>query len=170
MRRAVIVGSFDPFTVGHHDMVERTLGIFDQVVIGVVGDNVNKPGLSPASERVAAIRRVYADEQRVTVATYHGLAVDFCLEQGGCCLVKGVRSVRDYEYELEQADINRSLTQGRVETLLLPARPCLAHVSSSMVRELRHFGRDVTPWTEIIPERRNGGTTESATLPHCHKS
>lgn len=146
MRRAVIVGSFNPFTVGHHDMVERTLSIFGEVVIGVVGDNVNKPDLTPAADRVATIEAIYADDRRVTVKEYQGLAVDFCLQEGGCCIVKGVRSVRDYEYELEQADINRELTHGQVETLLLPARPGLAHVSSSMVRELRHFGRDVTPW------------------------
>lgn len=146
MRKAVIVGSFDPFTVGHQDLVERALQVFGNVTIGVVGDNVHKPELTPAAERVAAIRQVFADDARVEVKPYHGLAVDFCLEEGGCCLVKGVRSAKDYEYELEQADINRELTQGKVETLLLPARPGLAHVSSSMVRELRHFGRDVSPW------------------------
>ena len=67
MRRAVIVGSFNPFTVGHHDMVERTLSIFGEVVIGVVGDNVNKPDLTPAADRVAAIEAIYADDRRVTV-------------------------------------------------------------------------------------------------------
>ena len=146
MRKAVIVGSFDPFTVGHQDLVARTLQVFDAVVIGVVGDNVHKPGLAPAQERAASIQRVFSGTTRVEVKVYQGLAVDFCLAEGGCCLVKGVRSAKDYEYELEQADINRELTHGRVETLLLPARPGLAHVSSSMVRELRHFGRDVSPW------------------------
>ena len=146
MRTGVFVGSFNPFTIGHDSIVRRALPLFDRLVIGVVGDNVNKPDLTPAADRVAAIEAIYADDRRVTVKEYQGLAVDFCLQEGGCCIVKGVRSVRDYEYELEQADINRELTHGQVETLLLPARPGLAHVSSSMVRELRHFGRDVTPW------------------------
>ena len=139
-RLAAVVGSFDPFTVGHHDLVERALNVFGRVVIGVVGDNVNKPGLTPATERAEAIRRVFNGDNRVKVQVYQGLAIDFCMAEGACCIVKGVRSVRDYEYELEQADINRELSQGRVETLLLPARPGLAHVSSSLVRELRHFG------------------------------
>ena len=146
MRKAVIVGSFDPFTVGHLNLVERTLRVFDAVLVCVVGYNVHKPNLTPASERVEAIRSIFPDDTRVEVKPYQGLAVDFCLQEGGCCLVKGVRSAKDYEYELEQADINRELTQGQVETLLLPALPGLAHVSSSMVRELRHFGRDVSPW------------------------
>jgi len=146
MRKAVVVGSFDPFTVGHQDLVARALQVFDAVVVGVVGDNVHKPGLTPARQRVDDIRRVFAGDGRVEVKEFLGLAVDFCMREGGCCLVKGVRSAKDYEYELEQADINRELSRGLVETLLLPARPGLAHVSSSMVRELRHFGRDVSAW------------------------
>ncbi len=142
----VFVGTFNPFTVGHDSIVRRALPLFDRLVIGVVGDHVQKPGLPPASERVEAIARVYYHEPRVKVKSYFGLAVDFAHEQGAHYIVKGVRSVKDFEYEREQADINRMISNGKVETILLYAEPQLSSISSTMVRELRHFGVDVSPF------------------------
>ena len=146
-RTGVFVGTFNPFTVGHASIVRRSLPLFDRLVIGVVGDHVQKPGLPPAAERVESIARLYADEPRIAVKAYHGLAVDFAREQGARFIVKGVRSVKDFEYEREQADINRLITNGEVETLLLYAEPQLSSISSSMVRELQHFGVDTSPFT-----------------------
>lgn len=146
MRTGLYTGTFDPFTVGHADIVRRALPLFDRLVIGV-GVNGRKQTETTAGERVEAIRRLYAAEPRVEVRAYAGLTVDLAREVGAHYIVRGVRSMRDYEYELEQADANRHL--GNVETLLLPATPGLAHVSSSMVRELRHFGRDVN---EFLPQ------------------
>jgi pantetheine-phosphate adenylyltransferase len=140
-RIGVFVGTFNPFTVGHDSIVRRTLPLFDRLVIGVVGDHVQKSGLPSAPERVASIEVLYADEPRVEVKAYYGLAVDFAREQGARFIVKGVRSVKDFEYEREQADINRRI--GDVETLLLYADPRYESISSSMVRELIHFGKDV---------------------------
>ena len=140
------MGSFAPFTIGHDSIVRRALPLFDRLVIGVVGDQVHKPGLPPAEERMAAIKRLYANEPRIEVRPYFGLAVDFARSVNARFIVKGVRSVKDFEYEREQADINRQLTNGEVETLLLYAEPHLASVSSTMVRELQHFGGDVTPF------------------------
>ena len=140
----VFVGTFNPFTVGHDSIVRRALPLFDRLIIGVVGDHVQKPGLPAAEERVEAIARVYADEPRVIVKPYYGLAVDFAREQGARFIVKGVRSVKDFEYEREQADINRLITNGEVETILLYAEPQLSSISSTMVRELQHFGVDVS--------------------------
>jgi len=148
MKSGVFVGSFDPFTVGHDSIVTRALGLFDRLVIGVVGDHVHKPDMAPATERMKAIQELYADEARIEVKPYYGLAVDFAREQGAQYIIKGVRSVKDFEYEREQADINRQISG--IETVLLFAEPRYASVSSSVVRELRHFGRDVE---EFLPKK-----------------
>ena len=146
MRTGIFVGSFNPFTSGHDSIVRRALPLFDRLVIGVVGDHVGKPGLVPAEERVAAIAQLYKDEPAIEVKSYFGLAIDFARSEGAHYIVKGVRSVKDFEYEREQADINRQLTNGEVETILLYSEPQLSSVSSSMVRELQHFGVDVSKY------------------------
>ena len=143
-RCGVLVGSFNPFTIGHDSIVRRALPLFDRLVIGVVGDQVHKPGLPSAEERVRTIADLYQDEPRIEVKPYYGLAVDFARAEQAHFIVKGVRSVKDFEYEREQADVNRQLSG--VETLLLFAEPQLSSLSSSMVRELQHFGVDVSPF------------------------
>lgn len=145
-RIGIFVGSFDPFTVGHDSVVRRALPLFDKLVIGVVGDNVQKPYMRPATERMKAIEQLYADQTAIEVKPYYGLAVDFARAENAHFIVKGVRSAKDFEYEREQADINRLITHGEVETLLLYAEPHLSSISSSMVRELQHFGQDVSPF------------------------
>ena len=145
VRVGIFVGSFDPFTVGHDSIVTRALPLFDRLVIGVVGDQVHKPDMPSAEERMKAIKELYKDEPAIEVKPYYGLAVDFAKAEGAHYIIKGVRSVKDFEYEREQADINRQISGG-VETLLLFAEPELASVSSSMVRELKHFGVDVSPY------------------------
>ena len=149
MRTGIFVGSFNPFTVGHHSIVTRALPLFDQLVIGVVGDQVHKPDMPSAQERMDAIKALYADEPRISVKPYYGLAIDFARQQGAQFIVKGVRSVKDFEYEREQADTNRMLSG--VETILLSAEPQLANVSSSLVRELQHFGTDVSRFLPNMP-------------------
>ena len=149
MKTGIFTGSFDPFTVGHHSIVTRALPLFDRLIIGVVGDQVHKPGLTPAAQRMEAIRSLYEDEPRIDVKPYFGLAVDFAKAEDAHYIIKGVRSVKDFEYEREQADINRQLSG--VETLLLFAEPQLASVSSSMVRELQHFGADVSAFLPQKP-------------------
>ncbi|MBQ2128434.1 MAG: pantetheine-phosphate adenylyltransferase [Prevotella sp.] len=144
MRTGVFVGSFNPFTIGHHSIVTRALPLFDRLVIGVVGDQVHKPGMPSVDERMAAIKALYADEPSIEVKPYFGLAVDFAKEEGANYIIKGVRSVRDFEYEREQADINRQLSG--VETVLLFSEPHLSSISSTMVRELQHFGVDVSAY------------------------
>ena len=138
---ALFPGSFDPFTLGHADIVKRALNLFDEVVIAV-GYNENKVGWMPVEERLSTIRRLYADEPRVTVESYTGLTVDFAKKHGITAIIRGVRTTADFEYEVQLADVNRQLTG--IETILLPASPQFASLTSSVVRELAHFGRDIS--------------------------
>ncbi len=139
MRRALFAGTFNPFTIGHADIVKRGLEIFDEVVIAI-GENQDKPS-ADISERVEAIRTIYKDDARVRVAVYHSLTVDFAREIDACALLRGVRSMTDFEYERQLADANRALSG--IETVALFTRPELSHVSSSLVRDLKKHGADV---------------------------
>ena len=138
-RTGIFVGSFDPFTIGHDSVVRRAVKLFDRLVIGV-GVNESKRYMLPAAERVEAIRRLYIGDERISVEQYSDLTVDFARRMGAEFIVKGVRSVKDFEFERDQADINRRLTG--IETVLLYAEPGMDCISSSVVRELTHFGRD----------------------------
>ena len=148
IRTGIFVGSFNPFTVGHDSVVTRALPLFDRLVIGVVGDQVHKPDMPSAEERIKAIADLYQDVPAIEVKPYYGLAVDFARAENAHFIVKGVRSVKDFEYEREQADVNRQLSG--IETILLYSEPQFSSISSTMVRELRHFGVDVS---EFLPKR-----------------
>lgn len=138
---AIFTGSFDPFTIGHYDIVSRALPLFPRIVIGV-GVNERKQYMQSAEQRCATIARIYADEPKIEVKSYSDLTVDFARREGAIYIIKGVRSVKDFEYEREQADINRQLSG--IDTLLLYSDPRYSSISSSMVRELIHFGQDVS--------------------------
>ena len=126
--------------------MERGLQLFDSIVIAV-GYNENKEGWIPVEERVRALKALYANEPRVTVESYTGLTVDFAKQCGAVAILRGIRSVKDYEYEMQLADMNKQLSG--IETLLLFANPQYSSVSSSMVRELAHFGRDIQAFLPI---------------------
>lgn len=145
MNIGVFVGSFDPFTIGHDAIVRRVLPLFGHFVIGVGVNERKRCAFSP-EERIEAIMRLYADEPKIVVKQYSDLTIDFAKREGAQFIVKGVRNVRDFEYEREQADIN--LRIGGIDTLLLYAEPQYESVSSSLVRELKHFGRDIN---EFLP-------------------
>ena len=136
-------GSFDPFTLGHADIVKRALTMFDEVLIGV-GYNEQKEGWMPVEERVASIKKLYTDEPRIKVECYSGLTADFAKANGITAIVRGVRTTTDFEYEMQMADVNRQLTG--IETILLPASPQYASLSSSLVRELSRFGHDISEY------------------------
>ena len=133
------MGSFDPFTIGHDSIVRRALPLFDKIVIGV-GVNERKEYMYDTEERVKRIADIYADEPKIEVKPYDDLTIDLARREGAQFIIKGVRSVKDFEYEREQADINRQI--GGVDTILFYAEPQLSNVSSSLVRELKHFGKD----------------------------
>ena len=147
MKTAIFPGSFDPFTVGHSCIVERALPLFDRIVIGV-GVNEKKRYMLTAEQRVEAIRGLYDGEEKISVEQYSDLTVDFAQRHGAQFIVKGVRSVKDFEFEREQADINRRLTD--IETVVFYALPGMDSVSSSVVRELKNFGMDVD---SFLPKR-----------------
>ncbi len=146
MNKGLFVGSFDPFTIGHASIVRRVLPLFDHIIIGV-GVNERKKYMLSAEERVKRIKRLYADEPKIEVKAYSDLTIDFARREQATYIIKGVRSVKDFEYEREQADVNRLLSG--VETIFLYAEPQLSSISSSMVRELQHFGRDIS---EFLPK------------------
>lgn len=144
---AIFPGSFDPFTIGHASIVERGLPLFDEIVIGV-GLNESKRALYTPSERVAAISHLYADEPRVRVESYDDLTIDFAHRVGAKFILRGLRSVKDFEYERDIANMNHRLSG--IETVLLFTEPHYSSVSSSVVRELIAFGKDVS---DFLPKK-----------------
>lgn len=145
-RIALFAGSFDPFTKGHKSIVDRALSTFADEVVVAIGVNYNKKSMFSIEERVEVIKAVYSDEPRVRVETYEGLTTDFATKTGATCLLRGVRSVKDFEYERDIAEMNKRLSG--IETVLLFTEPEYACVSSSVVRELMSYGKDVT---EFMP-------------------
>ena len=142
-RIGLFTGTFDPFTIGHQNIVDRVLPLFDKLVIAVAVSKL-KHTSEEIEARVQAIKAVFAGEKRVEVRPYADLTIDMARREGARFIVRGVRSAKDFEYEREQADINKQL--GGIETLLLFADPRLSSISSSMVRELQFFGKDVAEW------------------------
>lgn len=136
-RTALFPGSFNPFTIGHKDIVDRTLATLADRVIIAIGVNANKPAADTA-DRLAAIQSIYADDARVKVCTYSGLTTEFAKQEGADFIVRGIRNATDLEYEQQIAEVNHRLSG--IETVMLPTRPELAHVSSSIVRELLSYG------------------------------
>ena len=138
---ALFAGTFAPYTVGHHSIATRALAMFDKIIIAV-GYNSKKGSQGDTAERVESIARIYADEPRIEVVAYEGLTADFAKERGACCLLRGVRSVKDFEYERDLADLNREISG--LETVILPCEPQYAAISSSAVRELMSYGKDAS--------------------------
>ena len=141
MRRAVCPGSFDPVTHGHLDVIGRAATLFDEVVVGV-GINPSKSRLFSPEERLDMLRQACADWGNVRVAGFSGLLTDFCRAEGISAIVKGLRAVSDFDYELQMAQMNASLTD--VETVFMPTSPEWSFLASSLVKEIAQFGGDVS--------------------------
>lgn len=141
MKRAIFPGTFDPFTVGHASIVKRALTFMDEIVIGI-GINDAKRTWFPIEDRVKMISDYYADEIGITVMAYEEITVDFAQKQGAKFIIRGIRTVNDFEYEATIADINRKLSG--IETILLFTEPELSAVSSTIVRDLLKYGKDVS--------------------------
>ena len=146
MRRVVCPGSFDPATNGHLDIVSRASGLYDEVVVAVL-INVTKKGLFSVDERVDMLREVTKDYGNVRVERFHGLLVDFCAENGITAIVKGLRAVSDFEYEMQMAQMNYRLA--KIETVFMTTNPLYSFLSSSLVKEIATYGGDVSG---LVPE------------------
>lgn len=146
MTRAIFPGTFDPFTIGHASVVNRALTFVDELIVAI-GINENKHSYFPIEKREEMIRRYYSNEPRVKVASYSCLTIDFAKQVEANLIVRGIRTVKDFEYEETIADINRKLAG--VETILLFTEPELTSISSTVVRELMAFGKDVS---RFLPE------------------
>lgn len=144
MKKAVLPGSFDPFTLGHLDLLERALSLFDHLTL-VVGHNPHKSGWLLPEERVELIQACTKRYSQVNVVQWTSALTDWTRAQGVCAIIKGLRSAADLEFEAPMAFYNKHL-HPQCETLYLPTRPELAFVSSSAVRQLAALGQDLSPW------------------------
>jgi pantetheine-phosphate adenylyltransferase len=146
VRRAVCPGSFDPVTNGHVDVISRAAGLYDELVVAVLV-NPGKAGLFTVDERMELLREACAHLPNVRVDSFHGLLVDYCREHDVPVIVKGLRAVGDFEYELQMAQMNRELAD--IETLFVPTAPQMGHLSSSLVKQIAKFGGDVS---RLVPK------------------
>ena len=146
MKRAIFPGTFDPFTIGHDSIVKRGLTFMDEIIIGI-GINENKKTYFPIEKREEMIRQLYKNESRIKVRSYDCLTIDFATQVDAKFIIRGIRTVSDFEYEETIADINRKMAG--TETILLFTEPELTCISSTIVRELLTYGKDVS---RFVPE------------------
>ena len=158
MTHAVCPGSFDPPTLGHLDVIGRAAGLFDRVTVAVLV-NPDKKGLFAVDERLELLRAVTAEWPNVDVDSFHGLLVDYCGAAGIGAIVKGLRAVSDFDYELQMAQMNQGLTG--VDTLFLPTSPAYSFVSSSLVKQVAAYGGDVSHLLpDVVATALAGKTTD----------
>ena len=146
MRRAVFPGSFDPITLGHSDIINRGLDLFDEIIIAI-GVNADKKYMFDLDGRVNFIKEFYKDESKIKVKTYSGLTVDFCKEQKAAFILRGLRNPADFEFEKAIAHTNRVLSE--VETVFLLTSTKTSYISSSIVRDVMRNGGD---YTLLVPK------------------
>lgn len=147
MRICLFPGTFDPITLGHVDIVRRSVGLFDKIVVAV-GVNSSKTPMFSLEQRKEWIREIFKDEPKVEVNHYEGLTISFCKEIGANFILRGIRSVTDFEYERGIADVNRMM-EPQIETVFLTSSPSLATISSSLVRDVIKYKGDVST---LIPD------------------
>ena len=146
MQRVVCPGSFDPVTNGHLDIIGRAAGLHDEVIVAVL-INITKKSLFTVDERVDMLREVTKGYGNVRVERFHGLLVDFCAANGISAVVKGLRAVSDFEYEMQMAQMNYRLA--KVETLFMTTNPLYSFLSSSLIKDVARYGGDVSG---LVPE------------------
>ncbi|MDB5193327.1 MAG: coaD [Segetibacter sp.] len=147
MRIALFPGTFDPITLGHEDIINRSLDLFDMIYIGI-GRNSNKAPMFSEEQRLNWVREIYKNDERVKAIGYEGLTVDCCKKIGAKFILRGIRYVSDFEYEKAIADMNRSLDHS-VETIFLTCLPKYTSVASTLVRDVIRNGGDVS---QFLPE------------------
>jgi pantetheine-phosphate adenylyltransferase len=146
VRRVACPGSFDPVTNGHLDIIGRAAGLYDEVVVAVL-INQSKSSLFTVEERMAMLTEVTADYGNVRVDSFHGLLVDYCRANGIAVILKGIRAVSDFDYELKMAQMNRGLAG--IDTLFMPTNPEYSFLASSLVKEIATYGGDMS---SMVPD------------------
>lgn len=149
---AVCPGSFDPVTHGHLDVIQRASTTFDRVTVACMRNVSKRAGLFDLDDRLAMLQEVTADLPNVELAVFKGLLVEFAADNGADVIVKGLRAVSDFEYELQMAQMNRSI--GKIETMFLSANPEHSFLSSSLVKEVARFGGDVSDFVPSVVAKR----------------
>lgn len=146
-RIALFPGTFDPITLGHTDIINRALPLFDKIIVGI-GSNINKEPMFSDVQRLQWVHELYADETKVEARIYEGLTVDFCKEIEAQFIIRGIRYVNDFEYEKSIADMNRALSP-EIETIFLTCLPDYNYIASTLVRDVIRNGGDVS---SFLPE------------------
>lgn len=141
MKKAIFPGTFDPFTIGHKCIVDRMLNLMDEITIAV-GINSNKKTFFSIEKRLEFIQQVYKNESKIKVMSYDSLTVDFAQKINVQCIVRGIRTIGDFEYERNIADINKKLAG--IETFILFSEPEYAYINSSFIRELLYYKKDIS--------------------------
>lgn len=149
MKRAIFPGTFDPFTIGHYSIVRRGLNIFDEIIIAI-GRNQSKKTLFSVEKRIEIAQQAFQNEDRVKVMSYDSLTVDFAVSVDAQFILRGLRSVGDFEYERTIGDTNRILTG--IETVILFTEAAYSHISSTVTRDLISYGKNVS---EFLPPNVN---------------
>ena len=144
MRICLFPGTFDPVTLGHTDIIDRALPLFDKIIVGI-GRNINKTPMFSDQQRIDWLYEIYADNENVQAVLYDGLTVNCCKEVGAKFILRGIRYVNDFEYEKAIADMNRSLADN-IETVFLTCLPQFTSVASTLVRDVLRNGGDVSPF------------------------
>ncbi len=155
MRIALFPGTFDPVTLGHTDIINRALPLFDKLIIGI-GRNTNKEPMFSEEQRLQWLREIYKDNPKIEVLAYDGLTVECCKKAGANFILRGIRYVNDFEYEKAIADMNRSI-QGNIETIFLTCLPQYTSVASTLVRDVLRNGGDVS---QFLPQEVNASITK----------
>ena len=148
MRICLFPGTFDPVTLGHTDIINRAMPLFDKIVIGI-GRNVNKVPMYSEEQRLNWLKEIYKNEPRVEVVAYDGLTVNCCKKVGATFILRGIRYVNDFEYEKAIADMNRSIT-GNIETVFFTCLPQYTSVASTLVRDVIKNGGDVSQFLPTV--------------------
>ena len=150
-RSCLFPGTFDPVTMGHIDIINRALPLFDRLVIGI-GRNANKAPMFTEEQRLNWLLDIYKDEPRITAVAYDGLTVECCKQVGANFILRGIRYVNDFEYEKAIADMNRSI-DGHIETVFLTCLPQYTSVASTLVRDVIKYGGDVSQFLPAVVNR-----------------
>lgn len=145
-RICLFPGTFDPITLGHTDVIDRSLDLFDEMVIGIGRNNAKTPMFS-LEQRVQWIQEIYKDKPKVKVLTYEGLTINFCKEINARFILRGIRGMADFEYEKAIADVNRMM-DGNVETVFLSCTPRFSTTASTLVRDVIRYGGDAS---QLVP-------------------